>query len=143
MRLDIGWYDQGSLFFVDITLVAQPFYLFSTPIMTLSNHFMNVLLSLSIVSVWLLPRFGTEAVSHVVLEDYYIALFSLTSQGPPSDTYIKCLEEVQTISCATLFAPVTRQEAVQAMSKSWTVCHLSRLTLSVQFWSLDGRTMAG
>ncbi|KAI5124176.1 hypothetical protein M0805_000982 [Coniferiporia weirii] len=35
--------------------------------------------------------------------------------GPPSDVYLKCLEEVQTISCATLFAPVTRQEAVQAM----------------------------
>ena len=36
--------------------------------------------------------------------------------GPPSETYLKCLEEVQTISCATLFAPVARQEAVQAMS---------------------------
>ncbi|KAL5494991.1 hypothetical protein ACEPAI_453 [Sanghuangporus weigelae] len=35
--------------------------------------------------------------------------------GPPSETYLKCLEECQTISCATLFAPVTRQEAVQAM----------------------------
>ncbi|KAH8119924.1 hypothetical protein DFH11DRAFT_1557314 [Phellopilus nigrolimitatus] len=35
--------------------------------------------------------------------------------GPPSEAYLKCLEEVQTISCATLFAPVTRQEAVQAM----------------------------
>lgn len=37
--------------------------------------------------------------------------------GPPSETYLKCWEEVQTISCATLFAPVTRQEAVQAMSE--------------------------
>ena len=37
--------------------------------------------------------------------------------GKPSDVYIKCLEEVQAISCATLFSPVTRNEAVQAMSK--------------------------
>ncbi|EJD03687.1 uncharacterized protein FOMMEDRAFT_120845 [Fomitiporia mediterranea MF3/22] len=35
--------------------------------------------------------------------------------GPPGEQYLKCLEECQTISCATLFAPVTRQEAVQAM----------------------------
>ena len=37
--------------------------------------------------------------------------------GPTSEVYLKCLEEVQTISCATLFSPVSRQEAVQAMSK--------------------------
>lgn len=42
--------------------------------------------------------------------------------GPPSEVYLKCLEEVQAISCATLFAPVTRQEAVQAMS---TYCSTS------------------
>jgi len=35
--------------------------------------------------------------------------------GNPSDTFLKCQEEVQAISCATLFSPVTRQEAVQAM----------------------------
>ncbi|CCM03116.1 uncharacterized protein FIBRA_05237 [Fibroporia radiculosa] len=35
--------------------------------------------------------------------------------GKPSETFLKCQEEVQTISCATLFSPVTRQEAVQAM----------------------------
>jgi hypothetical protein len=29
--------------------------------------------------------------------------------------YRKCLEEVQSICCATLFSPVSRQEAVQAM----------------------------
>ncbi|EEB87103.1 hypothetical protein MPER_15686, partial [Moniliophthora perniciosa FA553] len=33
----------------------------------------------------------------------------------PSDVYKRCLEEVQSISCATLFLPVTRVEAVQAM----------------------------
>jgi len=35
--------------------------------------------------------------------------------GKPSEVYTKCLQEVQTISCATLFAPVMRIEAVQAM----------------------------
>ncbi|KAJ3575974.1 hypothetical protein NP233_g731 [Leucocoprinus birnbaumii] len=35
--------------------------------------------------------------------------------GAPSETYLRCLEEVQSISCATLFAPVMRCEAVQAM----------------------------
>ncbi|KAF9456161.1 hypothetical protein BDZ94DRAFT_1292962 [Collybia nuda] len=35
--------------------------------------------------------------------------------GQASDLYIKILEEVQAISCATLFAPVVRNEAVQAM----------------------------
>ncbi|KAI0686657.1 hypothetical protein BC835DRAFT_1379255 [Cytidiella melzeri] len=35
--------------------------------------------------------------------------------GEPSDTFLKCQEEVQSISCATLFSPVVRQEAVQAM----------------------------
>ncbi|KAF7339790.1 Fungal-trans domain-containing protein [Mycena venus] len=35
--------------------------------------------------------------------------------GKPSDTYLQTLEEVQTISRATLFSPVTRHEAVQAM----------------------------
>ncbi|KAH7910701.1 hypothetical protein BJ138DRAFT_1008198 [Hygrophoropsis aurantiaca] len=35
--------------------------------------------------------------------------------GKPSETHTRCLEAVQAISCATLFAPVTRVEAVQAM----------------------------
>ncbi|KAL4241807.1 Protease transcriptional activator prtT [Abortiporus biennis] len=35
--------------------------------------------------------------------------------GNPSDIFLRCQEEVQAISCATLFSPVTRQEAVQAM----------------------------
>ena len=39
-----------------------------------------------------------------------------SSSGKPSELYTKCLQEVQTISCATLFAPVLRIEAVQAMS---------------------------
>ncbi|KAF8519106.1 hypothetical protein BU17DRAFT_66051 [Hysterangium stoloniferum] len=35
--------------------------------------------------------------------------------GPPSEVFKRCLEEVQSICCATLFSPVSRQEAVQAM----------------------------
>ncbi|PCH33943.1 hypothetical protein WOLCODRAFT_130083 [Wolfiporia cocos MD-104 SS10] len=35
--------------------------------------------------------------------------------GKSSETFLKCQEEVLNISCATLFSPVTRQEAVQAM----------------------------
>ncbi|KAG5729514.1 hypothetical protein E4T56_gene4612 [Termitomyces sp. T112] len=35
--------------------------------------------------------------------------------GTPSDVHLRILEEVQAISCATLFAPVMRSEAVQAM----------------------------
>jgi hypothetical protein len=42
----------------------------------------------------------------------------ISSSGKPSELYTKCLQEVQTISCATLFAPVLRVEAVQAMSRS-------------------------
>lgn len=38
------------------------------------------------------------------------------ASGKPGEVYTKCLQEVQTISCATLFAPVLRVEAVQAMS---------------------------
>lgn len=37
--------------------------------------------------------------------------------GRPSEIFKKCLEEVQSISSATLFSPVSRQEAVQAMGK--------------------------
>ncbi|VDB99587.1 unnamed protein product [Peniophora sp. CBMAI 1063] len=35
--------------------------------------------------------------------------------GKPSDVYKACLAEVQSIACATLFSPVIRYEAVQAM----------------------------
>ena len=42
--------------------------------------------------------------------------------GNPSEIFLKCLEEVQAISCATLFSPVARQEAVQAMGKLYVLC---------------------
>ncbi|KAF7799345.1 hypothetical protein EIP86_010577 [Pleurotus ostreatoroseus] len=35
--------------------------------------------------------------------------------GAPSEIFLKCEEEVHNISCQTLFTPVVRQEAVQAM----------------------------
>ncbi|KAF9015547.1 hypothetical protein BDQ17DRAFT_1341258 [Cyathus striatus] len=35
--------------------------------------------------------------------------------GKPSETYKRCLDEVHAISCATLFTPVMRVEAVQSM----------------------------
>ncbi|GJJ09858.1 hypothetical protein Clacol_004082 [Clathrus columnatus] len=35
--------------------------------------------------------------------------------GPPTETFKKCLEEVQSICSRTLFSPVKRQEVVQAM----------------------------
>jgi hypothetical protein len=44
--------------------------------------------------------------------------------GKSSDVYNKCLQEVQTISCATLFAPVLRVEAVQAMSTSFSFARI-------------------
>lgn len=45
-----------------------------------------------------------------------------TMTGNPSEIFLKCLEEVQAISCATLFSPVARQEAVQAMGKRAARC---------------------
>lgn len=35
--------------------------------------------------------------------------------GPPTETFKKCLDEVQSICSRTLFSPVTRQEVVQSM----------------------------
>jgi len=45
--------------------------------------------------------------------------------GPESDTYKRILDEVQKIAMATMFSPVTRQEAVQA-------------TIIIAGWSTDG-----
>ena len=82
-----------------------------------SRLYTNGLLSPLIVYAWLRPEFVMVAVRYLVLigEGTFLtpAFFPL---GKPSDVYSKCLQEVQTISCATLFAPVLRVEAVQAMS---------------------------
>jgi len=49
----------------------------------------------------------------------YLFIFAATK---PSEVHRKCLEEVQKISQATLFAPVLHCEAVQAMSEQ-TCCY--------------------
>jgi len=59
--------------------------------------------------------------------------------GKPSDIYLKCLEEVQTISSASLFSPVSRMEAVQAMilvsgwsDNGWLSCgHAVRMAMEL------------
>lgn len=51
-----------------------------------------------------------------------LSLPSITISGKSSELYLKCLEEVQAISSATLFAPVVRSEAVQSMSLSPLQC---------------------
>jgi len=82
-------------------------------------------------------------VSHVInLELPYISFHFFT--GNPSDTYLKCLDEVRTISCATLFSPVTRNEAVQAMSEL-TLSNIESLFLRnyYQYLFLAGPTMDG
>lgn len=64
--------------------------------------------------------------------------------GKPSETHRRCLEEVQAISCATLFLPVTRPEAVQAMSSTlFPILKLTGTNVISQYWCLVGRTMAG
>lgn len=50
--------------------------------------------------------------------------------GKASETYSRCLEAVQSISRATLFAPVTRVDVVRAMSK------LSFISSSLAFISV-------
>lgn len=86
-----------------------------------------------------------------------MSVFAQSSGGPslsgifagnPSDVFLKCLEEVQAISCATLFSPVTRQEAVQAMGENggnymreWNAD--LRYTVLVSGWSDNGWLSGG
>jgi hypothetical protein len=59
--------------------------------------------------------------------------------GPPSVTFYKCLEEAQMIARSTLFGPVVRKEAVQAMlllaawsTGGWLPCgHALRMALDL------------
>ncbi len=64
-----------------------------------------------------------------------------------SEIHRKCLEEVQAISSATLFAPVLRIEAVQSMSmsyKQYSFCILSqRAIVLVSGWSDNGWLSGG
>ncbi|KAG9035556.1 hypothetical protein FRB95_011098 [Tulasnella sp. JGI-2019a] len=63
--------------------------------------------------------------------------------GPPSETYKACSKEVRELTCGTLFAPVMRQEVVQAMilvagwgaapnDSGWLTCgHATRMALEL------------
>ena len=52
-----------------------------------------------------------------------LGTLTITVSGKSSELYLKCLEEVQAISSATLFAPVVRSETVQSMSLSFFRMH--------------------
>lgn len=73
---------------------------------------MNALRLLSMRYAWLLREYEMVVVSTVMLPHQ---LELIPCIGKPSETYLKCLEEVQAISCATLFVPVSKVEAVQSM----------------------------
>lgn len=77
-----------------------------------------------------------------------IAVVLIVCIGKASDIYLQCLEEVQAISCATLFAPVMRSEAVQSMS--WLIhlpfirlTHVSCPLVLVSGWSDNGWLSGG
>lgn len=111
------------------------------PHTTRMNPCTNARPSHLMLSAWWQQRYAMGEVSYhsrsllLRLEPYLPFHFS----GPPSEVYIKCLEEVQTISCATLFAPVTRQEAVQAMSGLNCTAYASRKYQLILFPSLGLR----
>ena len=73
----------------------------------------------------------------------------MSGLGKPSETFLKCQEEVQAISCATLFSPVIRQEPVQAMSESTLSeeneagCQLGFIAVLVSGWSDNGWLSGG
>ena len=76
---------------------------------------------------------------------FFSALFpdSLVVATTPSEVHQGCLDEVQKISQATLFAPVLHCEAVQAMSEFRLVFEENILKILVQFSFRVGRTTAG
>ncbi len=58
---------------------------------------------------------GGKLVSHA--RQIIRILISHPQLGPEGDTYKACLREVREMACATLFSPVSRQEAIQATSE--------------------------
>ncbi|GJJ06660.1 hypothetical protein Clacol_000855 [Clathrus columnatus] len=62
-----------------------------------------------------------------------------SGNGPPTPTFFKCLEEAQGIARSTLFGPIVRKEAVQAMlllsawsTNGWLPCgHAMRMALDL------------
>jgi hypothetical protein len=100
----------------DSSTAAPPFCPFLMQTLIPMTPCMNVLHSPSIAYVWWPPESGMVEVKQCLvscLSDYKL----LCITGKASETYKKVLEEVHEISRASLFTPVTRHEAVQAMSK--------------------------
>lgn len=81
------------------------------------------------------------------LSSYFTEHGLISCQDEPSDTFLKCQEEVQAISCTSLFTPVVRQEAVQAMGQYF--CRRSDMNLTelqivlVSGWSDNGWLSGG
>ena len=57
--------------------------------------------------------------------------------------YRLCLQETQAIACATLFSPVIRQEAVQAMSTRISTAFAVQSANLAQSSLQDGQRMGG
>lgn len=74
------------------------------------------LLLLLMLFAWLRREFEMGEVS---LYPVYPCFPLISCPAKMSEIHRKCLEEVQAISSATLFAPVLRIEAVQSMSASF------------------------
>jgi hypothetical protein len=101
----------------DSSMVAPRSFRSLIPQWIHSDPCTNGLLLLLIVYAWSRPESAMVAVRYLLLiRETNVPDPIVVSSGKPSEVYSKCLQEVQTISCATLFAPVLRVEAVQAMS---------------------------
>jgi hypothetical protein len=78
-----------------------------------------------------------------------LGTLNIIVSGKSSDLYLKCLEEVQAIASATLFAPVVRSETVQSMSSSILECirslliNILPLLVLVSGWSDNGWLSGG
>ena len=78
-----------------------------------------------------------------------LGTLNITVSGKSSELYLKCLEEVQAISSATLFAPVVRSETVQSMSLSFSefirslLINVLPLLVLVSGWSDNGWLSGG
>jgi hypothetical protein len=89
------------------------------------------------------------------MEEVWITLFvkfgalNITVSDKSSQLYLKCLEEVQAISSATLFSPVVRCEAVQSMSSSFLesipflLINILLFVVLVSGWSDNGWLSGG
>jgi hypothetical protein len=122
----------SEVFFTDSTMAALPSSPSSIPRSTHSHLCTSDLHLPLIVFAWSRRESEMLEVRYPALCRGRSAVKSIfPSSGNPSEVSKKCLQEVQTISCATLFAPVLRVEAVQAMS-AWVF----------MLWSCSKRDLA-